>query len=134
MVTEASILRSIIEGAELLGKITDESAWTKMASLHHRDAELDERSIGRIKRQAQGLFNDTADSLDPAIQLDNLLQNFQRSIALDTVRNEYMLRTKIYGGLLLDPSRNDVDKLNEKVYAELFLTPRSDAWLGLFSP
>jgi hypothetical protein len=134
MLTEASILRSIIEGAELLGKITDEPAWIKMASLHLKDAELDERSIGLIKRQTQGLLNDTADSLDPAIQLDNLLQNFQRSIALDTVRNEYMLRTKIYGWLLLDPSRNDVDKLNEKVYAELFLTPRSDAWLGLFSP
>jgi hypothetical protein len=26
-----------------------------------------------------------------------------------------------------------VEKLNEKVYAELFLTPRSDPWLGLLS-
>jgi hypothetical protein len=134
MVTEASILRSIIQGAELLGKMTDEPAWTKIALLHLKDAKLDERSIGLIKRQTQGLLNDTAGGLDPAIRLDNLLQTFQRSIALDTVRNEYMLRTKLFGWLLVDPSRNDIDKLNEKVYAELFLTPRSDAWLGLFSP
>jgi hypothetical protein len=130
MVTEASILRSMIQGAELLGKMTDEPAWTKIALLHLKDAKLDERSIGLIKRQTQGLLND----ISPGIRLDNLLQNFQRSIALDTVRNEYMLRTKLYGWLLMDPSRNDVDKLNEKVYAALFLTPRSDAWLGLFSP
>ena len=25
----------------------------------------------------------------------------------------------------------DVDALNERVYAELFLTPRSDPWIGL---
>jgi hypothetical protein len=134
MVTEASILRSIMQGPELLGKITDEPAWTKIALLHLKDAKLDERSIGLIKRQTQGLLNDTVGGLDPAIRLDNLLQTFQRSIALDTVRNDYMLRTKLFGWLLVDPSRNDIDKLNERVYAELFLTPRSDAWLGLFSP
>jgi len=33
--------------------------------------------------------------------------------------------------LLQDPTRTDLEKFNEKVYAELFLTPRSDAWLGL---
>ena len=27
--------------------------------------------------------------------------------------------------------RGDLAKFNEKVYAELFLTPNSDAWLGL---
>lgn len=134
MITEVSILRSIMQGPELLGKITDEPAWTKIAALHLKDAKLDERSIGLIKRQTQDVLNDAVDSLNPAIRLDNLLQNFQRSIALDTVRNEYMLRTKLYGWLLTDPSRNDVDKLNERVYAALFLTPRSDAWLGLFSP
>jgi hypothetical protein len=35
--------------------------------------------------------------------------------------------------LLRDPVRADLDKFNEKVYAELFLTPRSDPWLGLVS-
>jgi hypothetical protein len=27
-----------------------------------------------------------------------------------------------------------VDQLNERVYAELFLTPSSDPWLGLVTP
>jgi hypothetical protein len=28
-------------------------------------------------------------------------------------------------------SRTDLEKFNEKVYAELFLTPGTDPWLGL---
>ena len=62
------------------------------------------------------------------------LQKFQELIALDTVRNEYLLHSKLYTWLMAkDPVRNDVEKLNEQVYASLFLTPGSDPWLGLFS-
>ena len=55
------------------------------------------------------------------------------NIALDTVRNEYLLHTKLYAWLITDRGRSDVEVLNKKVYAELFLTPASDPWLGLFS-
>jgi len=134
MVTEGSILRSIIAGAEALGRITDEPAWKQIALLHLSDAKLDDQSIGLVKRQRQYLSATAGDEFSPAKRLDKLLQTLERSIAMDTVRNEYMLHTKLYGLLTLDASREDVEKLNEKVYAELFLTPRSDAWLGLFSP
>ena len=40
-----------------------------------------------------------------------------------------MLHTKIHEWLSSAPS--DADQLNSKVYAELFLTPDSDPWLGL---
>ncbi len=55
------------------------------------------------------------------------------NIALDTVRNEYLLHPKLHAWLIADKIRDDLDALNEKVYAELFLTPASDPWLGLFS-
>jgi len=84
---------------------------------------LDERSISLIKRQNPALTDQ---------ELSSLLQKFQELIALDTVRNEYLLHSKLYI-LLVEPIRNDVQKLNEQVYAELFQTPRSDPWLGLFS-
>jgi hypothetical protein len=61
------------------------------------------------------------------------LQKFQELIALDTVRNEYLLHTKLYTWFAKDPVRDDVEKLNEQVYEKLFLTPGSDPWLGLFS-
>jgi hypothetical protein len=44
------------------------------------------------------------------------------------------MHTKLYEWLVNDPVRDDVEKLNEKVYETLFLTPGSDPWLGLFSP
>jgi hypothetical protein len=124
MLTEAPILRAITPASEALGKITDEAAWIKIAQLHSSDGVLDSRSIMLIKRQNQML---------PEKDLSRLVQKFQESVALDTVRNEYMLHTKLYSWFFIYPACCDVEKLNEKVYAELFLTPRSDPWLGLLS-
>jgi hypothetical protein len=53
---------------------------------------------------------------------------------MDTVRNEYRMHTKLYASLTADRGRSDVKAFNEKVYAELFITPRSDPWLGLLQP
>ena len=44
------------------------------------------------------------------------------------------MHTKLYAWLIDDPAGADLEKLNRKVYAELFLTPAADPWLGLFSP
>jgi len=123
-VTETNILRAMTAATEELGKITDEAAWRKIAQLHASDAVLDERSISLIKRQNPALTDQ---------EFTGLLQKFQELIALDTVRNEYLLHTKLYTWFVKDPVRDDVEKLNEQVYAKLFLTPRSDPWLGLFS-
>ena len=54
-------------------------------------------------------------------------------MTLDTVRNEYLLHRRIHERFAEGdpPETADVDALNEWVYAELFLTPSSDPWLGL---
>ncbi|HSE33470.1 MAG TPA: hypothetical protein VLA93_17995 [Pyrinomonadaceae bacterium] len=123
-VTETTMLRSMTAGSDELGRITDEAAWKKIAALHRDETKLDERSISLIRRQTQAL-PDAANSL-PA-----LLRQFQELIALDTVRNEYLMHTKIHAWLVFDRARSDVAAFNEKVYAELFITPKSDPWLGL---
>ena len=123
-VTEVSILEAVARWTENLGQMTDEAAWTKIADRHSADAVLDERSITLVKRQNPALTD--AEILD-------LLRKFQKLIALDSVRNEYVLHSKLYSWLMRDPARDDVLKLNEKVYASLFRTPSSDPWLGLFS-
>lgn len=123
MVTEVNVLRAMTIAMERLGKITDEAAWKKIAQFHASDAILDSNSIALIKRQNPTLTED---------EMARLLKNFQELLALDTVRNEYLMHTTLYAWLRQEPS-HDVETLNEKVYAELFLTPRSDQWLGLFS-
>jgi hypothetical protein len=122
--SETNMLRAMTGPSETMGKITDEAAWRKIAQLHAADAILDARSLALIKRQNPALSEK---------EFAAMVQKFQESIALDTVRNEYMLHPKVYAWLLRDPSRKDLEKFNEKVYAELFLTPRSDPWLGLVS-
>ena len=124
--TETPILRGINPGpTEALGKITDEAAWKKIAQLHPTDATLDDRSISLIRRQNPTITED---------DLTHLIRKFEDLVALDTVRNEYLMHTRLYVWLMNDPVRNDVEKLNAKVYDALFLTPGSDPWLGLLSP
>lgn len=122
--TEVNILRAMTSATEALGKITDEEGWKKIAHLHSSDAVLDDRSISLIKHQNPNLTES---------ELAQLVQKFQDSIALDTVRNEYLMHSKLYTWIVKDPVRDDVEKLNEQVYAKLFLTPNSDPWLGLLS-
>jgi hypothetical protein len=120
--SEVNMLRAMTGTPEALGRITDEAAWRKIAALHAAEAVLDSGSIALIKSQNPALTKP---------EFSAMLKKFQESIALDTVRNEYLLQTKLYPWLLRHPSRTDLEKFNEKVYAELFLTPRSDPWLGL---
>ena len=63
-----------------------------------------------------------------------LIGRFQESIALDNVRNEYIIRPLLYGWMSTNSTRADLDKFNEMVYTNLFSTPSADPWLGLISP
>lgn len=127
-ITEFSILKAMTRDADSLKAVTDEDAWAKIAWHHISDAKLDDQSVGLIRRQMQALWGSTTD-----IKAMNLLQKLQSSIALDTVRNEYMLHTQLHAWLASAFIPTDVKSFNDKVYAELFLTPQSDPWLGLFS-
>ena len=132
MVTEVSILQAISRDTDALGSVTDEAAWTRIAAHHLADAQLDQRSLGLIQRQTQKLFTTDSAGTGPT-KLNKLVKKFQLNIALDTVRNEYVMHSKLHAWLIADPLRNNLGAFNEKVYAQLFLTPRSDRWLGLFS-
>jgi hypothetical protein len=134
MVTEATILRSFTSIVDSLGKVTDETAWRRIAELHRSDANLDSQSIGLITRQTQKVFAADGSRVVHEEGLKNLIDKLQMNIALDTVRNDYLMRTKLYAWLIEDRGRSDLETFNQKVYAELFLTPASDPWLGLFTP
>lgn len=127
-VTKAAVeiptLRAMNAASEALGQVTDEQAWKQIAQLHQADYQLDQRSIALIKRQNQSLSDD---------DLSRLIQKFQELVALDTVRNEYALHSKLYAWMMRPMSRADLEKFNDQVYATLFLTPKSDPWLGLLS-
>jgi hypothetical protein len=115
----------MLGGPESLGRITDEYAWNTIAAYHKSDAVLDDRSLSLMKKQNANMS---------ASLFTSLVDKFQRSVALDTVRNEYALHPMLLAWMTNNELRKDINKLNEKVYAELFMTPKSDPWLGLLLP
>ncbi len=60
------------------------------------------------------------------------LAALQATIAQETIQNEYQLHRQIHQWFAAgEPVTRAFEPLNERVYAELFLTPKSDPWLGL---
>ena len=130
---EVPILRAMGYGADTLANATDADAWRRIAALHEDDARLDESSIALMRKQNPV---GCATAEDGVRQVKDrtflrMVRDFERSIAEDTVRNEYQLHLRIHEWLADANPPSDVTAFNERVYAELFLTPSADPWLGL---
>jgi hypothetical protein len=126
MRVESPMLNTLQPGQNNPSEITDQATWNRIAELYISDAKLDQNSIAVIRGKKFQSANPQKDGLA------RLVNNFETAIALDTVRNEYMLHRQIHQWFVQDNNQtSNLDALNEKVYAELFLTPSSDPWLGL---
>ena len=134
---EIPMLNAINARFVKLDSDTNDALWAAIANLHHEEATLDGASITLIKNQNPNAFRAGQLAITKRVTENPILRlvgSLQSSIAVDTVRNEYQLHRKIHEWFVSDNDRPaDVDKLNERVYAELFLTPSSDPWLGLVS-
>jgi hypothetical protein len=132
---EAPILQVVdANHADRLQAVTSDDQWERMAELHLADARLDAASVELMRVQLAPAINAGKRARTKAKVEDPLLRvvaNFQRSIAVDTMRNEYLFHRQIHQWLAEAKSLPPVDELNERVYAQLFLTPSSDPWLGL---
>ena len=112
----------------------DEKAWNLIASFHAEESRLDSFSKKVIRGQnpvaaAAGRLSRSKSLIeDPVLKM---LVSYEASIALDSVRNEYLIHRRIHEWFCRFDFEPEVEKLNERVYAELFLTPSSDPWLGL---
>ena len=62
-----------------------------------------------------------------------MLENFQRTMAADTARNELVMHARVHGLFVQEPAR-DLESLNRYVYDEMFDTPADDPWMGLLLP
>src|SRR4029079_9020024 len=113
----------------------DDELWKAIADLHREDVRLDESSIAVMRHEfpraaTAGQLAETKRRVeDPMLRM---VRTFEDSMSLDTVRNEYLLHRRVHERLAENNSSTmDFDALNEWVYAELFLTPSKDPWLGL---
>jgi hypothetical protein len=131
----ADVAKAGLDASLTPDALDDDDAWRQIAALHGEQATLDAASVQLIRAQnpnaAQAMRRAVTKALveDPLLRLVN---NLQSSISLDSVKNEYQLHRRIHAAFLEQPELAwSVDPLNEWVYAELFLTPSADPWMGL---
>jgi hypothetical protein len=112
----------------------DDNTWVRVAALHSADATLDKDSVSLIASKNPTALEAGRMAASKTVvesPLTAMMRNLQRSIAEDTVRNEYLLHSQIHEWFVNGTASENVDQLNGLVYANLFLTPDFDPWLGL---
>ncbi len=134
MAVESRPLVALAPNRATLAASTDDETWAKIAALHAADTKLDASSRAVILSKAGGavaanrVTTSKKEIEDPTVRM---IRNFERSVAEDTARNEYLFHSQIHEWFVRNKAPANLDELNEKVYSQLFLMPRSDPWLGL---
>lgn len=136
-----------VNGSALVGQVRDEreleqltndQTWQKIAALRGNQINFDGPVLELMARK----FPDAGTASRAAMTKSmvespmlRMLLSLSNSVALDTIRNNYMLRAKILAFLSGADSRSmSLHQINDWVYAQVFLTPKDDPWLGLAPP
>jgi hypothetical protein len=109
--------------------------WATIAALHREEATLDASSRRLMRLKHPTAWEATRVAMTKAVLEDPMLRvirNFERSLAEDTVRNEYVLHHRLHrlGADGFAPAC-DLGAADARIYADLFLSPLDDPWLGL---
>jgi hypothetical protein len=131
---ESPILRQLTDNPARMSQLTTDEVWTRIAALPAHRAQIDTATAAIIRRENPDAFRAGARAVIKRAVEDGLLHlvaGLERSIGVDSVRNEYTLHREVHSWFADGRAPTNVDALNERVYAELFLTPSSDPWLGL---
>lgn len=132
-VVEQPIVQSVQGPVVPLPTPASAAAWSILLERHAADTRLDaaSRAFMRSKIAAEvDLDGRAMTPLDDAA-FERKVAAFEAAITEDTVRNEYGMHRVLHDWLALTPPPEDLERFNSQVYASLFLTPRSDPWLGL---
>jgi hypothetical protein len=124
VVDEASLLRVYDDFAKFEPSI-DFDDWNKLAKLYSPSEKLDANSIAFVRRQ--NLKTGLSES-----EFSGLFAKLDSFISLDTTRNDLIFHAKLYEWLNREAA-GDLEAFNARVYDQIFQTPGSDKWLGLYS-
>lgn len=126
---------TLLPDLDRLDAANSELVWKSIATLHYNDVRLDPASVRLIQHKQPPTAAEAARLTTSKVWVESpmirMLRNLQSSIAEDTVRNEYQLHSQIHEWFANGTAPTNLDALNSKIYAQLFLTPDSDPWLGL---
>jgi len=121
-----------------LERLTSDGRWQQIAELHWNNVIFDPnvRQLMATKfPDAQKAAPIAMSKMSVESPMLRVFDNLSRTTSLDTVRNNYLLRTRILAQMNDAESQNwSLAQLNDWVYAQIFLTPNQDPWLGLAPP
>jgi hypothetical protein len=124
VVDEVSMLR-VYDSFYAFEPQIDFSEWQKLAGIYSPMPELDMASTAFVRRQTAGTGLTEA-------EFGGMFARLRSFVGLDTTRNEFLMHPRLYEWLNQDPAV-ELESFNSHVYAEMFKTPDSDKWLGLYS-
>ena len=124
VVDEYSILRVFDDFAKY-EPVLDLNDWTKLSAAFSPVTGLNPNSVGYIRRQ-----NRTTGLTEA--EFTGMFSRLETFVSIDTTRNEFLFHGKLYEWLNQTP-KGDLEELNARVYDQIFKTPNSDKWLGLYS-
>jgi hypothetical protein len=133
-ITKAAVERPLLRQwspvtvpAEGRSRLMEDPVWARLAEAHLSENRLSPESEQLVRQKY--LARQPAPSPE---SVTKMLDGLRHTLAIDTLRNEYLLRRTIHGWLSTTQVEvKDLNSFNETVYSELFGTPRSDPWLGL---
>ncbi len=131
---EMPLIANIVRDTRNLELQTQNKTWEQLANLHRGEVKLDSASVELIRGENPAIAGSESQVSEGEGPVLRLIAAFETAIAQDTVRNEYQLHGKLHQWFGEGTAPVDLEKLNEKIYAELFLTPREDPWIGLVPP
>jgi hypothetical protein len=118
-----------------LQSLTDDNRWRLIAARHLGETGFDPQSTQLIESKFPTAMQAAPVAVSKtAVEMPALkeLRNLQDSVTLDTVRDNYMLRPQILAFVEGAQAHGfTLDQINNWVYAQVFLTPANDPWLGL---
>ena len=120
MLTEGPTLLSMERQFREISERVSVKDWESIAS--SEKVRLSRNAVSFI-RQKSGKLSHT--------EFDSMLKRLKKTVAIDTVQNEYRLRPQIlrYMG---NKKITNLEDLNAWIYKEVFLTGKEDEWLGLY--
>lgn len=124
VVDEYSILRVYDDFAKFEPSINF-ADWASLAAVYAPSAKIDDRSLAFVRRQ------NLKTGLSQA-EMNSMLARLNSFLALDSTRNDFIFHTKLYEWLNRGRT-TDIEVLNAQVYDQIFKTPNTDPWLGLYS-
>lgn len=129
MAVEGPVVASLLPTDADLALRTDDATWRQLAIRALDRARLD--GVSRALIRAKRPMAPSADGarLVEGPELERLYLALELRMAEDTVKNELLLHLRVHDWLASAPLA--FEALNARVYAELFLTPITDPWLGL---